>query len=64
VIDSTLRLIQIAYNEAYRTRQRAGLRHIYEDQILDNYLDVIESAVTRGGFPRTSGEMPIPIFPS
>lgn len=39
-------LIQIAYNEAYRTRQRVGLRHIYEDNIIDNYLDVIESAVT------------------
>lgn len=39
-------LIQIAYNEAYRTRQRVGLRHIYEDEVLDNYLEVIESAVT------------------
>ena len=38
--------IQIAYNEAYRARQRTGLRHIYEDHVLDNYLDVIESAVT------------------
>lgn len=39
-------LIQIAYNEAYRARQRTGLRNVYEDHVLDNYLDVIESAVT------------------
>ncbi|MGH9644098.1 MAG: RNA polymerase sigma factor [Terriglobales bacterium] len=39
-------LIQIAYHEAYRTRQRASLRHIYEDEVLDNCLDVMESAVT------------------
>jgi len=39
-------LIQIAYHEAYRTRQRLSLRHIYEDQTIDNCLDVLESAVT------------------
>ena len=39
-------LIQIAYNEAYRARQRTGLRHVYEDHILENYLDVIQTAVT------------------
>jgi RNA polymerase sigma-70 factor, ECF subfamily len=39
-------LIQIAYHEAYRARQRLSLRHIYEDQTIDNCLDVIESDVT------------------
>ncbi|PYY19936.1 MAG: hypothetical protein DMG62_24140 [Acidobacteria bacterium] len=39
-------LIQIAYHEAYRARQRLTLRHIYEEQTIDNCLDVLESAVT------------------
>jgi RNA polymerase sigma-70 factor, ECF subfamily len=39
-------LIQIAYHEAYRTRQRLSLRHIYEDKTIDNCLEVIESAAT------------------
>lgn len=39
-------VIQIAYNEAYRTRQRLTLRHIYEDHAMDDCLDVIEAAAT------------------
>jgi RNA polymerase sigma-70 factor, ECF subfamily len=39
-------LIQIAYNEAYRSLQRLRLRHVYEDQTLDKCLDVLESTVT------------------
>jgi RNA polymerase sigma-70 factor (ECF subfamily) len=37
-------IIQIAYNEAYRTRQRLGLRHIYEDRTLNSCLDIMEAA--------------------
>jgi RNA polymerase sigma-70 factor (ECF subfamily) len=39
-------IIQIAYNEAHRTRQRLSLRHIYEDHTMDNCLDVIETVAT------------------
>lgn len=39
-------IVQIAYNEAYRTRQRLGLRYVYEDQTLDDYVGAIEAAGT------------------
>src|SRR5438270_8323356 len=35
-------LIQIAYNEAYRARQRVSLRYIYEDQTVSICMDVTE----------------------
>jgi RNA polymerase sigma-70 factor (ECF subfamily) len=37
-------VIQIAYHEAYRTRQRLSLRHIYEDQMIEDCLDVLDAA--------------------
>lgn len=36
-------IVQIAYNEAYRSRQRHRLRHIYEEQTVDQSLDVLHS---------------------
>lgn len=39
-------LIQIAYNEAYRSRQRLQLRHVYEDQALDDCVNILEAAGT------------------
>jgi RNA polymerase sigma-70 factor (ECF subfamily) len=35
-------LVQIAYNEAYRSRQRLSLRHIYENQTVDHCLDAMQ----------------------
>jgi RNA polymerase sigma-70 factor, ECF subfamily len=34
-------VIQIAYNEAYRSRQRLSLRHIYEDQTIAHAPDPV-----------------------
>ena len=39
-------VVQIAYNEAYRSRQRLSLRHIYEDQTIDHCLDAIEATAS------------------
>jgi RNA polymerase sigma-70 factor (ECF subfamily) len=39
-------LVQIAYNEAYRSRQRLSLRHIYEDQTLAYCLVAMEAAAS------------------
>jgi RNA polymerase sigma-70 factor (ECF subfamily) len=39
-------LIQIAYNEAFRSRQRHRLRDIYEDQSVDRCADLLESIIT------------------
>ncbi len=39
-------VVQIAYNEAYRSRQRLGLRHIYEDQTIAHCLEAIEAAAS------------------
>jgi len=36
-------LVQIAYNEAYRSRHRLSLRHIYEDQTIDHCLDAMQA---------------------
>lgn len=35
-------LVRIAYNEAYRSRQRVSLRHINEQETLDQCLDIME----------------------
>src|SRR5260370_40833513 len=39
-------LVQIAYNEAYRSRQRLSLRHIYEDQTITQCLDAMEATAS------------------
>ncbi len=39
-------LIQIAYNEAYRSRQRLQLRHVYEERTLEDCANVLEAAGT------------------
>ena len=39
-------VIQIAYNEAFRSRQRLSLRHIYEDQTIAHCLDAMEVAAS------------------
>jgi RNA polymerase sigma-70 factor (ECF subfamily) len=36
-------LITIAYNEAYRTRHRLQVRHIYDDQTVADCLEVVET---------------------
>ena len=36
-------VVQIAYNEAYRSRQRLSLRHIYEDQTITHCLDAMQA---------------------
>ncbi len=39
-------VVQIAYNEAYRSRQRLSLRHIYEDQTIAHCLDAMEATAS------------------
>jgi len=39
-------VVQIAYNEAYRSRQRLSLRHIYEDQTVAHCLDAMEATAS------------------
>ena len=39
-------MVQIAYNEAYRSRQRLSLKHVYEDQTVDHRLDAMETTVS------------------
>lgn len=39
-------VVQIAYNEAYRSRQRLSLRHVYEDQTIDHRLDAMEATAS------------------
>jgi len=39
-------VVQIAYNEAYRSRQRLSLRHVYEDQTIDHCLDAMEATAS------------------
>jgi len=39
-------VVQIAYNEAYRSRQRLSLKHIYEDQTIAHCLEVMETSAS------------------